>query len=183
MNFFPAPGSSWVFVAISMALMTIYFVVFTSITFSHLMNGKIKAIISKHVVQRNTTYIGLAGLFLGKSIHETLRFTCWTCCTGMVLVAVLRIYYGKAVDDFNATFVPVDASTPFGASIGNGFYSESWRVDPWIPLFNCLFSVFVLAYIFFALSIFCSITKINVKASTGKWSVWILFTNYTLMYF
>lgn len=66
-NFFSAPGSSWVFVAISIALMTVYFVVFTAITFSHLMGGKIKAIISKHTVQRNTTYIGLAGLFVGKT--------------------------------------------------------------------------------------------------------------------
>lgn len=87
------------------------------------------------------------------------------------MVAVLRIYYGKAVDDFNTIFVPVDNSTPFIASIGNGFLSESWGVEPWIPLSDCLFSVFVLAYAFSTLSIFCSITKINVKASTGKWSV------------
>jgi len=135
-NFFPAPATSWVFVAISIALMTIFFAIFTSITFSHRMGGKINAMVSKPTVQRNTSYIGLTGLMLG-----------------MTLISILRIYYGKAVDDFNTSFVPVGDSGLFSASIGNGFY------------------MFVLAYIFFALSIFCSITKINVKASTGKWSV------------
>ena len=83
----------------------------------------------------------------------------------------MRIYYGKAEDDFNTSFVTVDDSTPLTASVGNGFISESRRVEPWIPLIDLLFTVFVLAYAFFALSIFSSMTKINVKASTGKWSV------------
>jgi len=121
-----------VFIAISLAFTIIFFVMFT-LTALRSKLGKLGPVFDRPSVQRYTAWIGLFGFMIG-----------------LTSFLVIRMWFGKAVDDFNATILKGGSSSPqLVANTGNGFVM-----------------VYV-GFAFYAVPLVCSLAKLHVM-STAK---------------
>jgi len=119
------------FIAIALGLSVIFFFLFTLISFRNVMGEKMAAKLDQPLVAQVTAWIGFFGFFIG-----------------ITSFLVLRMWFGKAVDDFNATIEAQGESGPqLAASTGNAFTMV------WV------------AYAFYAVPLIVCLAKLNVKAS------------------
>jgi hypothetical protein len=118
------------FLALSLVFTLLFFMMFTMISLRHKL-GKIGAAFEKPMMQRVSAWIGLFGFMMGLSAY-----------------LVLRLWFSKAVEDFNTTAAA--AKEPFIASTGNGF------IMVWV------------AYAFYAVPLVCALAKLHVTATAGK---------------
>ena len=94
------------FIAVSIAFTFLFFFLFT-FTALRTKLGKMGPWFDKPVVQRSTAWIGLLGFMLG-----------------LTSFLVIRMWFGKAVEDFNATILKGGDSSPaLVAATSNGFVS------------------------------------------------------------
>jgi hypothetical protein len=126
----PTQGTP-IFVAMGLTLSIFFFVVFVLISFRHKMSPKLTAILDKPLVQRLAAWTGFFGFFIG-----------------ITSFLVLRMWFGKAVTDFNATIQAQGAQgAQLVAGVGNAFTMV------WV------------AYAFYAVPVIISLAKLNVTAS------------------
>ncbi|KAJ7181697.1 hypothetical protein C8R43DRAFT_869900 [Mycena crocata] len=120
-----------VFLGLALAFSIIFFITFTMISFRHKMGEKMTAMFDKPIIQRSSAWIGFFGFIIG--------------ITGFL---ILRMWFGKAVDDFNNSIVLQGSQGPqIIANIGNAFTMV------WV------------AYAFYAVPLIISLSKLNVKAT------------------
>ncbi|KAH9486904.1 hypothetical protein JR316_0000970 [Psilocybe cubensis] len=101
-----APSASVpAFVAIGIFLSTVFFVIFTVISFRHKMGAKLAALLEKPMLPRVSAWIGVFGFLIG-----------------LTSFLILRMWFGKSVQDFNGSISVQGKNGPqLIASIGNAF--------------------------------------------------------------
>ncbi|KAF8912696.1 hypothetical protein CPB84DRAFT_1833074 [Gymnopilus junonius] len=131
-NLLSAPTASTpVFVAIAIAFSVLFFIAFTLISFRHKMGSKIAALLDRPLLPRASAWIGVFGFILG-----------------ITSFLILRMWFGKAVQDFNNSIAAQGHQGPeLIAAIGNAFTMV------WV------------AYAFYAVPIISSLTKLNVTSA------------------
>jgi len=123
-------ASTPVFIAISLVFSTIFVILFTLVSFRAKFGEKLSARLDNPMLNRAVAWLGLLGFLIG-----------------ITAFMVLRMWYGKAVDDFNAAILQAGSSGPqILASIENGFTMV------WV------------AYAFLAVPLVCSLAKLHVTA-------------------
>ncbi|TCD71481.1 hypothetical protein EIP91_008861 [Steccherinum ochraceum] len=119
-----------VFIAISIAFTIAFFFMFTFTAFRHRM-GKFGALFEKPDVQRASAWVGLFGFM-----------------TGLICFLITRVWFGKAVEDFNKTIISGGTNSPqLVADTSNGF------IMVWV------------AYAFYAVPLVSSMAKLHVTAT------------------
>ncbi|KAJ7220303.1 hypothetical protein GGX14DRAFT_434123 [Mycena pura] len=125
------PLSTPVFLGIALALSIIFFITFTLVSFRHKMGEKTTAMLDKPIVQSVSAWLGVFGFLVG-----------------IVSFLILRMWFGKAADDFNQSIVLEGSAGPqLIAAVGNAFTMV------WV------------AYTFYGVPVVISMAKLNVKAS------------------
>ena len=95
------------FIGVSLAFTIIFFILFALTSFRGKM-GKFGNVFDKPMLQRATAWIGLLGFLIG-----------------ITSFLVIRMWFGKAVEDFNRDISEEGSSAPqLIASTSNGFISE-----------------------------------------------------------
>jgi len=124
------PAAAPVFLAISLAFSIIFFVMFTAISFRHLM-GKAGNVWDKPMFQQVSAWIGITSFVVGLSSF-----------------LIVRMYFGKAADDFNLSIEGQGTNGPqLIAGISNAF-TMIW-----------------IGYAFFAIPVVVSLAKLHVLAT------------------
>jgi hypothetical protein len=108
--------------AVALSFSIIFFLSFTLISFRHKLGG-LSAILEKPLVQRLSAWIGFFGFLIGKQmLHQ--RGNSLTCFSGITSFLVVRMWFGKAMGDFNAIIEAQGQQRPrLVGSAGNGFTS------------------------------------------------------------
>jgi len=120
-----------VFLGIGLACSVIFFLTFTLISFRHKMGEKMTAMFDKPLVQRLSAWLGFFGFMIG-----------------ITSFLILRMWFGKASDDFNDSIALQGSDAPqLIASVGNAFTMV------WV------------AYAFYAVPLIISLSKLNVTAT------------------
>jgi len=118
-------------IAIAIGLSILFFFSFTLISFHESMPPKVSAFFAKPQVQQTSTWTGFFGFFIG-----------------ITAFLVLRMWFGKAVEDFNAGIQAQGSSgAQLAATTGNAF-TMIW-----------------VAYAFYAVPLVISMVKHNVKVA------------------
>lgn len=121
------------FIAISLVLSTFFVVLFTLLSFRSKLPGKMGALLDKPTFHSGVAWFGVFGFM-----------------TGLTSFLILRIWFGKSVDDFNIALLQSGSDAPdLVASVGSGF-TLAW-----------------VAYAFLAVPIVASLAKLHVAAG-GK---------------
>ncbi|RPD82584.1 hypothetical protein L226DRAFT_607687 [Lentinus tigrinus ALCF2SS1-7] len=117
------------FIAVSLAFTIIFFFLFTMTSFRGKM-GKFGNVFDKPAIQRTTAWIGLLGFLIG-----------------ITSFLVIRMWFGKAVEDFNRDITEDGSGAPqLVASTSNGF------IMVWV------------GFAFYAVPVVCSLAKLHVAA-------------------
>ncbi|KII94332.1 hypothetical protein PLICRDRAFT_78471, partial [Plicaturopsis crispa FD-325 SS-3] len=126
-----APAASTpAFVGVALAFSVMFFFTFTLISFRHKMGAKLSAALDKPMIQRFSAWIGVFGFLIG-----------------LTSFLIVRMWFGKAVDDFNSSIQSQGNGAPeLIASTSNGFTMV------WV------------AYAFHAIPVIASLAKLNVAA-------------------
>ncbi|KAJ6610028.1 hypothetical protein B0H10DRAFT_2061674 [Mycena sp. CBHHK59/15] len=120
-----------VFLGLALACSIIFFMTFTLISFRHKMGAKMTAALDNPIAQRLSAWVGFFGFMIG-----------------ITSFLILRMWFGKAADDFNNSIIMQRSQGPqLIASLGNAFTMV------WV------------AYAFYAVPLIISLSKLNVKAS------------------
>ncbi|KAJ7619064.1 hypothetical protein DFH06DRAFT_1235196 [Mycena polygramma] len=120
-----------VFLGIALACSIIFFITFTMISFRHKMGAKMTDMLDKPMVQRLSAWIGFFGFMIG-----------------ITSFLILRMWFGKASDDFNDSIALQGSEGPqIIANVGNAFTMV------WV------------AYAFYSVPLIISLSKLNVKAT------------------
>ncbi|KAF7347801.1 hypothetical protein MVEN_01537600 [Mycena venus] len=120
-----------VFLGIGLACSIIFFITFTLISFRHKMGEKMSAALDKPLVQRLSAWLGFFGFMIG-----------------ITSFLILRMWFGKASDDFNDSIALQGSNGPqLIANVSNAFTMV------WV------------AYAFYAVPLIISLSKLNVKAT------------------
>ncbi|CAL1695938.1 unnamed protein product [Somion occarium] len=118
------------FIAVSIIFTFMFFLLFTFTSFRSKM-GKFGGVFDKPFIQRATAWIGLLGFIIG-----------------LTAFLVIRMWFGKAVEDFNNTILKGGESSPqLVAATSNGFVM-----------------VYV-AHAFYAVPLVCALAKLHVTAT------------------
>ncbi|KAL0951136.1 hypothetical protein HGRIS_007872 [Hohenbuehelia grisea] len=137
-----------VFIAIALACTTFFFIAFTLTSFRHKM-GKFGNALDKPMLHRVTAWIGFFGFFIGACLMVLELNMSLTQNLGFTAFLILRMWFGKAVDDFNTSIISRAPQAPaLIASTGNGFIM-----------------VYV-AYAFHAVPLIVSLAKLNVSPAS-----------------
>lgn len=124
------PTVAPVFVTISLVFTVVFFIMFTGISFRHLM-GKAGNVWEKPVMQQVSAWIGIVSFVVG-----------------LASFLILRMYFGKAADDFNLSISGQGTNGPqLVANTGNAF-TMIW-----------------VGYAFFAVPVVVSLAKLHVLAA------------------
>ncbi|KAJ7706139.1 hypothetical protein B0H17DRAFT_919365 [Mycena rosella] len=122
-----------VFIGLALACSGIFFVTFILISFRHKMGARMTAMMDTPMIQRFSAWIGFFGFMIG-----------------ITSFLILRMWFGKAADDFNNS-ISVQGSHGQGpqliANVGNAFTMV------WV------------AYAFYAVPVIISLSKLNVTAT------------------
>ncbi|KAF7339441.1 hypothetical protein MSAN_02158300 [Mycena sanguinolenta] len=120
-----------VFLGIALAFSIIFFITFTLTSFRHKMGEKMSARLDNAIFQRLSAWLGFFGFMIG-----------------ITSFLILRMWFGKAADDFNDSIILQGSDAPeLIANVGNAF-TMIW-----------------VAYSFYAVPLVISLSKFNVKAS------------------
>ncbi|KAI0322715.1 hypothetical protein OF83DRAFT_1048815 [Amylostereum chailletii] len=123
-----------VFIAISIGFTIIFFFLFALISLRAKLGAKLSAALDRPVIQRLSAWIGLFGFMIG-----------------LTSFLVLRMWFGKAVEDFNkAISKGGDGAPELVASTSNGF-TMAW-----------------VAYAFYAVPLICALARLHVTATASK---------------
>ncbi|KDQ63720.1 hypothetical protein JAAARDRAFT_29746 [Jaapia argillacea MUCL 33604] len=118
------------FIAVALAFATVFFLLFTLTSFRGKLPGKMSAVLDKPALHRFVAWIGLFGFMIG-----------------LTSFLIIRMWFGKAVEDFNQTIIEQGSNAPqLVASTSNGFIM-----------------VYV-AYAFYAIPLVCAMSKLHVAA-------------------
>ncbi|KAJ7783829.1 hypothetical protein DFH07DRAFT_727305 [Mycena maculata] len=126
----PTQGTP-VFLGLALACSILFFITFTLISFRHKMSDKMTAFLDKPALHSISAWIGFFGFMIG-----------------MTSFLILRMWFGKAADDFNDSIALQGSDgSQLLASVGNAFTMV------WV------------AYAFYAVPLIISLSKLNVKAT------------------
>jgi hypothetical protein len=136
----PSDASRWLsaptattpaFIAIALGFSSVFFVLFSLIAFRAKLGAKLGAALDKPMIQRVCAWIGIFGFMIGISSF-----------------LIIRMWFGKAVDDFNQSIELEGANAPhLIAGISNGFTMV------WV------------GYAFHSIPLVCALAKIHVTAA------------------
>ncbi|KAH9968933.1 hypothetical protein BC827DRAFT_1166623 [Russula dissimulans] len=122
-----------VFIAISLVLSTIFFIIFTMISLRANLPAKLSAMLDRPMLHQASAWLGLLGFMIG-----------------LTSFLVIRMWFGKAVEDFNTTIQEGGNNAPhLIAQLSNGFTMV------WV------------AYAFYAVPVVCALARLHVTAG-GK---------------
>ncbi|KAJ7169917.1 hypothetical protein C8R46DRAFT_949352 [Mycena filopes] len=120
-----------VFLGIGLACSILFFITFTMISFRHKMGEKISAALDKPLFARLSSWLGVFGFIIG-----------------ITSFLILRMFWGKASDDFNESIALAGHNGPqIIATVSNAFTMV------WV------------AYAFYGVPLIISLTKFNLKAT------------------
>jgi len=120
-----------VFIAVAISFSILFFLSFTLISLRHKMHPKVAGILENPTLQRLSAWVGFFGFLVG-----------------LTSFLIIRMWFGKAVDDFNASIISQGQQGPkLIATTGNAFTMV------WV------------AYAFYAVPVITSLTKLNVTAT------------------
>lgn len=118
------------FLAVAITFSFLFLISFTLISFRHKM-GKLQATFEKPMIQRLSAWVGFFGFLIGK-IYLDYQGLAHTSSVGMTSFLIIRMWFGKAVQDFNTSIISQGSQGPkLLANTGNAFTS-TFRY----PLFN-----------------------------------------------
>lgn len=118
----PTQGTP-VFLGLALACSTIFFITFTLISFRHKMSEKMTAFLDKPMLHSLSAWIGFFGFMIGTYI-ASLALRLLSAPLGITSFLILRMWFGKAADDFNDSIVLQGSNGPqIIASVGNAFTS------------------------------------------------------------
>lgn len=124
-------ASTAVFIAIAISFSIVFFLSFTMISFRHKMSSKLADLLEKPMLQHLSAWVGVFGFLIG-----------------ITSFLIVRMWFGKAIDDFNASIESQGQQGPqLIAATANGFTMV------WV------------AYAFYAIPVITSLTKLNVIAT------------------
>jgi hypothetical protein len=124
-------ASTPVFIAVAISFSIFFFLSFTLISLRHKMGSKVAGLLGNPMLQRLSAWVGFFGFLIG-----------------LTAFLIIRMWFGKAVEDFNATIASQGQQGPkLIAATGNAFTMV------WV------------AYAFYAVPIITSLTKLNVTAT------------------
>jgi hypothetical protein len=168
-NLLTAPAAATpVFIAIAIALSTIFFILFTLISLRAYLGAKLSAVFDRPMLHRASAWLGLLGFIIGKSVRF-LRDLIQSSdhVLGLASFFVIRMWFGKAVEDFNTAIVEGGNNAPhLIAQISNGFTSTFFRSILSDRTVSRPVVVWV-AYAFFAVPVICVLARMHVTAG-GK---------------
>jgi len=125
----PPTAATPVFIAVALGFSAMFLISFTLISFREKMPGKVGAVFERPAVQRASALIGFFGFIIG-----------------LTAFLIVRMWFGKAAQDFNATIAALGPQGPkITADTGSAF-TMIW-----------------VAYAFLAIPIIISLTKLNVR--------------------
>ncbi|KAF8481213.1 hypothetical protein DFH94DRAFT_738725 [Russula ochroleuca] len=133
-NLLTAPTASTpVFIAISIALSTIFFIIFALISLRANLGARLSTMLDRPTFHRASAWLGLLGFMIG-----------------LTSFLVIRMWFGKAVEDFNGAILGGGDNAPhLIAAISNGFTMV------WV------------AYAFYGVPVICALARLHVTAG-GK---------------
>ncbi|KAL5495225.1 hypothetical protein ACEPAI_688 [Sanghuangporus weigelae] len=124
------PSASPGFIAVSLGFSTIFVFLFSVISLRSKLGPKLGAALDKPFLNRAVAWLGLIGFMIG-----------------LTAFLVIRMWFGKAIDDFNSDIKSLGNDGPaLVASAGNGFTMV------WV------------GYSFLAVPLVCSLAKLHVTA-------------------
>ncbi|KAL5535562.1 hypothetical protein ACEPAF_3656 [Sanghuangporus sanghuang] len=124
------PSASPGFIAVSLGFSTIFVFLFSIISLRSKLGPKLGAALDKPFLNRGVAWLGLIGFMIG-----------------LTAFLVIRMWFGKAIDDFNSGIKSLGEDGPaLVASTGNGFTMV------WV------------GYSFLAVPLVCSLAKLHVTA-------------------
>jgi len=127
----PPTATAPIFIAIAISFSILFFITFTMISLRHKMVPKLASALDNPMLQRLSAWVGFFGFLVG-----------------LTAFLITRMWFGKAVDDFNDSIISQGQQGPqLIAAIGNGFTMV------WV------------AYAFYAVPVIASLTKLNVTAT------------------
>ena len=114
-----------VFIAISIALSTIFFILFTLISLRAYLGAKLSALLDKPALYRASAWLGLLGFMTGKFLRFLRGLSLGSNrVLGLTSFLVIRMWFGKAVEDFNQAIIRGGNNAPqLIAQLSNGFTS------------------------------------------------------------
>jgi hypothetical protein len=121
------------FIAVALSFSILFCITFTLISFREHMGEGLSGVLNKPLLQRLSAWIGFFGFMIG-----------------LTSFLILRMWFGKAVQDFNTSIMVQGQQAPeLVAEAGNAFTMV------WV------------AYAFYAVPIIISLAKLNVKPVKG----------------
>jgi len=122
-------ASAAAFIAVALSFSILFFITFTLISFRDKMGAGLSSVLDKPLLQNLSAWIGFLGFMIG-----------------LTSFLILRMWFGKAVQDFNTSIMVQGGQAPeLVAEAGNAFTMV------WV------------AYAFYAVPIIVSLAKLNVK--------------------
>jgi len=119
------------FIAVSIGFSIIFFILFSLISLRAKLGARLSAALDKPLLQRISAWIGLLGFMIG-----------------LTAFLVIRMWFGKAVEDFNKAISDEGSSGPqLIANTSNGF------IMVWV------------AYAFYAVPLICALARLHVTAT------------------
>ncbi|KAI0283302.1 hypothetical protein BGY98DRAFT_718463 [Russula aff. rugulosa BPL654] len=123
-----------VFIAIAIALSALFLIIFTLVSLRDKLGPKLSAMMDRPTFHRASAWLGLLSFMIG-----------------LTSFLVVRMWFGKAVEDFNRSIQEAGSNGPqLIAATGNGF-TMAW-----------------VAYAFYAVSVICALARLHVT-SGGKY--------------
>jgi hypothetical protein len=168
-NLLTAPAATTpVFIAIALALSTIFFIIFTLISLRAYLGAKLSAVLDHPMLHRVSAWLGLLGFMIGKSVRflgDLIQSS--NRALGLTSFLVIRMWFGKAVEDFNTAIIEGGNNAPqLIAQISNGFTSTFFRsIFPDRTVSR--YVVVWVAYAFFGVPVICVLARMHVTAG-GK---------------
>lgn len=121
------PSTAPAFIAVAISFSFVFFFAYTLVSFRHKFGGGLSAKLDSPIVQRLTAWIGVFGFMIGAwnlyylysiNLNHMLYFS------GLTSFLVVRMWFEKAIDDFNKSIVSQGKNAPeLVAAAGNGFTS------------------------------------------------------------
>lgn len=130
------------------------------------MGAKLGASLDRPAVPRFSAWIGVFGFIIGMYYLSTYSECPDSPFAGLTSFLIIRMWFGKAVDDFNSSIQAQGKGAPqLIASTSNGFTSMLPRKHNVIFIVNSALVVVWVAYAFQAVPLIASLAKLNVTAT------------------